>query len=74
MVSLQAEKLLSKKEVRQILNCSTKSVARYASCGQIPASVRLSGSVKWKLSDITLFLECDCDMAKFQARRDTEKC
>ena len=66
------EKLLSASGVGEKLNCSKRSVYRYAYSATIPAPVRLSGSTKWKLSDISLFLDCDCDMLKFQARKEAE--
>ena len=67
-----AEKLLSASGVGQILNCSKRSVYRYAYSARIPAPVRLSGSTKWKSSDISLFLDCDCDMDEFKARKEAE--
>ena len=63
------EKLLSAAGVGRILNCSKRSVYRYSCSSKIPAPVRLSGSTKWKMSDITLFLECDCDMQRFKATK-----
>lgn len=66
------EKLLRALDVGRILDCSKRSVYRYAYSSKIPAPLRLSGSTKWKLSDINLFLACDCDMAEFQARLGAE--
>ena len=71
MSNTQAEKLLSTLDVSRILNCSKRSVYRYAYNGAIPNSVRLSGSTKWKSSDISLFLGCDCDMEQFEAKKQT---
>jgi len=68
----QSEKLLSSSDLGQILNCSKRSVHRYCRTSKIPAPVRLSGSTKWKLSEINLFLECNCNMAEFQARKEKE--
>ena len=68
------EKLLRALDVGRILNCSKRSVYRYAYSAKIPAPVHLSGSTKWKMSDIQLFLQqCDCDMAKFEAMRQTRE-
>ena len=63
------EKLLSAQGVGEILNCSKRSVYRYAYGARIPAPVRLSGSTKWKLSDIDLFLACNCNMAAFETKK-----
>ncbi|MBW8015453.1 MAG: hypothetical protein FVQ82_04640 [Planctomycetes bacterium] len=70
---LNTEKLLSASAVGKILDCGKRTVYRYSSCRRIPAPVRLSGSTKWKQSEINLFLECDCDMDQFNARKDTAK-
>jgi predicted DNA-binding transcriptional regulator AlpA len=69
-----AEKLLRKVDVAKILNCSGRSLERYCTARRIPAPVRISGARRWKLTDITLFLECNCDMVKFQARKEQELC
>ena len=66
------EKLVSTVGLSQILNCSRRSIARYANTGKIPAPIRLSGSIKWKISDIELFLGCNCDMTKYQEKREAE--
>ena len=70
------EKLLRAVDVGRILNCSKRSVHRYCSSGTIPAPVRLSsGAVRWKLSDIELFLQWNCpDRKEFEARRKGDKC
>ncbi|MBA7486768.1 hypothetical protein ES707_22329 [subsurface metagenome] len=68
------EKLLRAVDVGRILDCSKRSVYRYAYSSKIPAPLRLSGSTKWKMSDVMLFLECNCDMAKYKARKEAEQC
>ena len=71
MTKPQIENLLSAVDVSRILNCSKRSIIRYANSQKIPASVRLAGSIKWKSSDISLFLECNCDMQQFEAMKQT---
>ncbi len=66
------EKLLNASDVGELLNCSKRSVCRYAAASRIPSPIQLSGSKKWKLSDISLFLECNCDMAEYQTRKEAE--
>ena len=66
------ERLLRVADVSRILNCSKRSVHRYSS-KKIPSPVRISGAVRWKLSDIELFLQCNCDMAEFEARKKAQK-
>lgn len=64
------ERLLSAVDVGQILNCSKRSVFRYA-YDKIPAPVHLGGSTKWKSSDINLFLECNCDMEQYKTMKQS---
>ena len=71
---LTNERLLRREDVRRILNCSSRSVERYSSTRRIPAPVRIAGARRWKLSDIGLFLECNCEMAEFEARKEAEAC
>ena len=69
------ERLLRAVDVGQILNCSKRSVHRYCSAAKIPAPVRINGAVRWKLSDIELFLQWNCpDRQEFEARKEVEKC
>lgn len=69
---LTKERLLRRDDLKQILNCSGRSIERYCSTRRIPAPVRISGGARrWKLSDINLFLDCNCDMAEFEARRES---
>ena len=73
--STKAEKLLRAVDVGQILNCSKRSVHRYCSAGKIPAPVRINGAVRWKLSDIELFLQWNCpDRREFEARKEQGSC
>jgi predicted DNA-binding transcriptional regulator AlpA len=70
---LTKDRLLRREDLRLILNCSGRSVERYCSSGRIPTPVRISGGARrWKLSDIDLFLECDCNMGEFQARKEAQ--
>lgn len=66
------ERLLRAVDVGRVLNCSKRSVFRYCCSGRIPSALRLSGATRWKNSDIELFLQCDCDMPRFHAKRGAE--
>ena len=63
----QTCQLLSAKELAKMLSTSVRSTWRYRASGHLPKPVKISGAIRWKLSDINLFLECDCDMDKFKA-------
>ncbi len=67
-------KLISAKELSKLLSTSVRSIWRYRSSCCLPKPVKISGAIRWKIIDIELFLECNCDMAKFQARKEAENC
>lgn len=66
--------LVSCKTLAKMLSISPRTAWRLLSAGKLPKPVSLGGSKRFLMSDIELFLECDCDMAKFQARMKVEKC
>ena len=47
---------------------SKRQVFRLNSAGKIPSPVRIGGSLRWRLSDIELWMDCECDMVAFRAR------
>lgn len=73
-VTNQNCQLLSAKQLAKMLSTSVRSIWRYRSSCCLPKPVKISGAIRWKIIDIELFLECDCDMAKFQARKAAEQC
>ena len=67
--------LLSAKELGKLLSLSKRQVFRLKACHLIPKPVKISGAVRWKMSDIQFFIqECNCNMAEYNARREVEKC
>lgn len=70
----QSCQLLSAKALAKLLSLSPRTVWRLRSAGKLPEPVCVGASIRWRLSDITLFLECDCDLAVYQTRKETEKC
>lgn len=66
-------RLVSAKTLGKILSLSTRSVWRYRSSGLLPKPAKISGAIRWKLSDIDLFLGCDCDMQRFNAEKGVAK-
>ncbi|NIP22273.1 MAG: helix-turn-helix domain-containing protein [Phycisphaerae bacterium] len=73
-MTTENSQLVSAKQLAKMLSTSVRSVWRYRASGHLPKTVKISGAIRWKMSDIELFLECDCDMAKFQARKAAEQC
>lgn len=62
--------LLTAKDAALLCRLSKRSWFRLHSCGKVPAPVRIGGSVRWRKSDIELWLSMDCpDRKEFQARK-----
>ncbi len=66
------EKLLTAKEVGQMLSLSKRQIFRLNSSGKIPAPVRIGGSVRWRLErDILPWLTMGCpDRRTFEASQE----
>ena len=62
--------LISAKGLAGKLLLSARTVWRLRSAGKLPKPVSVGSSVRWKLSDIELFLKCNCDMQQFEAMQD----
>jgi len=73
-MTTENSQLVSAKQLAKMLSTSVRSVWRYRASGHLPKTVKISGAIRWKMSDIELFLECDCDMAKYKARKEAEQC
>lgn len=75
MTNTRSERALTASAVGEMLSLSKRQIFRLNSAGKIPRSVRISGAVRWKLSDINLFLQWNCpDRKEFEARREAEQC
>jgi predicted DNA-binding transcriptional regulator AlpA len=70
----QMPKFVSASKVAKVLDISPRSVFRLRSAGKLPAPVKIGGSVRWRLRDIQLFDECNCNMAEFNARKEGKRC
>ncbi|OHB54349.1 MAG: hypothetical protein A2173_10100 [Planctomycetes bacterium RBG_13_44_8b] len=74
MTEQMPEKLLTAQAVGKMLSLSKRQIFRLNSCGKIPAPVRISGAVRWKLSDIELFLRWNCpDRKTFESMQESSK-
>ena len=65
---------VSCKTLAKMLSISPRTAWRLLSAGKLPKPVSLGGSKRWILGDIELFLECNCNMAEFKARKESRKC
>ncbi len=68
------EKLISAKTLAKMLSVSPRTVWRLVSSSKLPKMVSLGGSKRFVMSDVTLFIECGCDMAMYRARKEAEQC
>ena len=65
---------ISAKELAEKLSLSPRTIWRLLSAGKLPKPASIGGSKRFLMSDVNLFMECNCDMAIFQARKEAEKC
>ena len=65
----QTCQLVSAKELAKQLSLSKRQIFRLNSCKKIPTPLRISGAVRWRESDIDLFIRCDGDMDKFNVMK-----
>jgi len=61
---------ISAKELAKMLSLSPRTVWRLLSAGKLPKPVSIGGSKRFLMSNVSLFLECCCDMAEFNARKE----
>lgn len=65
--------LLSDKSVAQLLECSRRKVWSMHATGSIPEPLRLGRSVRWRESDISLWLSLGCpSRERFEAERSAK--
>jgi predicted DNA-binding transcriptional regulator AlpA len=66
----ETTQLIDAKTLGQRLSLSKRQITRLNSCGKIPAPVKIGGAVRWRLSDIELWVKMDCtSRSDFEARR-----
>ena len=62
--------LLKVETVAQILNLSKRTIHRLNCTGKIPCPVKISGSIRWRKSDIENWIELGCpDRETFNLRK-----
>ena len=63
---------ISAKELAEKLSLSPRTIWRLLSANKLPETVSIGGSKRFLMSDVNLFLECNCDMAKYRARKEAD--
>ncbi len=67
----QEIQLLTAKDAAKVCRLSKRSWFRLSSAHRIPAPVKIGGSVRWRLSDIELWLSMNCpNRREFEVRRE----
>ena len=68
------QKLITAKELSKILSISSRTVWRLRSAGKLPKPVKVGSSIRWRLSDIDLWIELGCpEQREFEYRKDSLK-
>jgi excisionase family DNA binding protein len=65
---------ISAKELAERLSLSPRTIWRLLSANKLPKPVSIGGSKRFLVSDVNLFMECDCDITKYQARKEKRAC
>ena len=71
-IAKQNSVLVSCKTLAKMLSISTRTAWRLLSAGKLPKPISLGGSKRFLMSDIELFLECDCNMQRFEAMKQAD--
>jgi|GEM_PF-2127682 len=72
--NLHLQLAISAKELAEKMSLSTRTIWRLLSAGKLPQPMSIGGSKRFLMSDIELFLECNCNMVQFRARKEAEAC
>lgn len=62
--------LINIKTLSKKTDLSVRQLQRLTKCNLIPQPMRLAGSVRWRKSDILLFLDSKCDMKLYTERKE----
>ena len=63
---------ISAKELAERLSLSPRTIWRLLSAGKVPKPASIGGSKRFLMSDVNLFIECGCDMRRFEAAREAQ--
>ncbi len=57
----------------ELLDLSVRTIRRFDSAGKLPRPVRIGGAVRWRVAEITHWLEAGCpDRQRWEAVRQQE--
>jgi len=73
METKKENQLLTAKDLAKILSTSVRSIWRYQSSGRLPKTIKIAGAIRWKKSDIDLWIAMNCpSMKEFQTRKEAQ--
>jgi prophage regulatory protein len=65
---------MSAKTLGQVAVLSTRTIWRLRSAGKLPKPIRIGGAIRWRASDIELWLENGCpDQKTFEQIKGVQK-
>lgn len=65
--------LVSAKQLAKMLALSVRTVWRYRAAQRLPKPLTVGSSIRWRVSDIRMYLECDCNMNEFELMKGNKK-
>jgi len=74
MNSTESRLLLSAKDLAAELSVSLASVYNLRAAGKLPLPVRVGGCVRWRRSDVELWISLDCpNRERFEQRKGASR-
>lgn len=67
--AVSTERLLTARELADMLNVSVRTVWRLRSSAAIPAPVRIRGSVRWNRDEVQRWIDQGCPMIGMPRRK-----
>ncbi len=64
------DRLMPISEVATTLHVSSRSIHKWLSAGRFPKPLRLGRVLRWRVSDVRRFMDCDCNMATYDGEMD----
>jgi len=65
---------ISAKQFGEALSLSTRTIWRLLSANKLPKPVSIGGSKRFLMSDVNLFMACNCDISVYLARKEQGAC
>ena len=71
METIKQITLLDAKSIGKLLSLSKRQIFRLKSAGKLPSCLKIGGAVRWRKSDIDLWIELGCpDIFEFDKQKE----